>query len=339
MEKIKTAVVGVGMFGDTHARTFHDSEKSELVCVCDLNEQRAKESAARYGCEYTTNPQEIANDKSIQVVGIATPDFAHREPCLMMIEAGKHLIVEKPLATSIEDAEVITAAAVKKGIRFMTDFQNRWNPPFIQAKQSIEQGELGDVVSAYIRLSNHKMITEWLSWTAKSGPQWFLGPHIVDLIRWLFAKEVRKVFASGRRGILAKERGVDTFDSIQAQLVFDDAFATVDTSWIIPPTWPGLDFYMDLLGSKGKIQTEPTKAMSISTDKFSWPFISGRQDAFGNSYGFFKEPLLHFLYCVQEDKPCIVGINDGLIVTRVICAIEESLKTGKVVEIHYPELS
>ena len=159
----------------------------------------------------------------------------------------------------------------------MTDFQNRWNPPFIEAKQAIERGDIGDVVSAYIRLSNAKTITEWLTWTANSGPQWFLGPHIIDLICWLYNKEVKKVFATENGGVLVKERNIDTYDSIQAQLIFDDAFATVDMSWIIPPSWPSLDFYMDLLGSNGKIQTEPTISLSVCSDKFQWPFISGRK--------------------------------------------------------------
>ncbi|MCJ7700804.1 MAG: Gfo/Idh/MocA family oxidoreductase, partial [Anaerolineales bacterium] len=210
MEKIKTAVIGVGAFGDTHARTYHESEKADLVFVCDLDEERAKEAARKYNCSYTTDISVVANDKSIQVVSIATPDFAHLEPCLLMIDAGKHLIIEKPLATNLEEAQIITNKATEKGIRFMTDFQNRWNPYLIHAKQMIENGNMGVPVSAYARLSNSIMITEWLSWADKSGPQWFLGPHILDLVRWLFGQEVKKVFATGSRGILKEQRGIDT---------------------------------------------------------------------------------------------------------------------------------
>ena len=89
MKKIRTAVVGVGMFGDTHARTFKESELSDLAYVCDINEERAKESAEKYGCKYTTHPEDIASDPSIQVVSIATPDSVHREVSLIMIEFGK----------------------------------------------------------------------------------------------------------------------------------------------------------------------------------------------------------------------------------------------------------
>lgn len=334
MERIRAAVVGVGTFGDTHARTYHECDSAELVAVCDLDETRAKAAAVRYGCAYTTDPQEIANDSSIQVVSIATPDFAHREPSLLMIEAGKHLIVEKPLATTVDDAVAITRAAKERGIRFMTDFQNRWNPPFIHAKQLLDSGELGYPVSAYIRLCNHIMVTDWLSWAGRSGPQWFLGPHIVDMVRWLFGQTATKVFASGRREILAQQRGADTYDAIQAQIVFEDAFATVETAWVLPPSWPGLDFRMDLLCSKGKIALEPTACgISVAGDSFKWPFIAGRQEAYGRMFGFFREPILHFLDCVRYDKPCLVDPDDGLAVTRIIVAIEKSLQSGEVVEV------
>lgn len=333
MEKIRTAVVGVGMFGDTHARTFFECEFAELVWVCDIDEERAKSAAEKYGCRYTTDPNDIANDRSVQVVGIATPDFAHLEPSLIMIEAGKHLIVEKPLATTLEEAEQITRAAKEKGIRLMTDFQNRWNPPFIHAKQVIESGEVGKPVSAYIRLANSIKINEWLSWTAKSGPQWFLFPHTVDMIRWLFQQEATKVFATGRRKTL-KSQGIDTYDAIQAQVIFEDAFATFETAWILPPSWPGLDFRMDFLGENGKIMVEPTyQNIAVGGNTFSWPFISGRQDAFGHMFGFFREPLLHFLDCIRKDLPCLIDADDGLEVTRIIVAIEKSLSTGEIVEI------
>lgn len=333
MNKVRTAVIGVGVFGDTHAKTYHLSEKTDLAIVCDLNEKRASEIAKKYDCNYTIDFMEIAKDPLIEVVSVVTPDFAHLDPCLAMIEHGKNIIVEKPLATNNEDARKITEAAKKKGVRMMTDFQNRWNPPVIYAKQRIESGEFGSPVSGYLRLSNSIMITEWLSWSGKSGPQWFLFPHIVDLICWLFDKKVEKVFATGRKGILQKQ-GVDTYDSIQAQLIFKDSFATVDTSWILPASWPGLDFYIDLLGSKGKMVLEPTKGnLNVSEGKFSTPFFSGRQDAFDNMFGFFREPILHFVDCVRENKPCIVDIDDGMIVTKIIVAIEESLKSGAIIDV------
>jgi len=334
MEKIKTAVVGVGIFGDTHCRTYFEDPTIDLVCVCDLDEGCAKKAAQKYNCKYTTDSQEIANDPLINVVSVATPDFAHHAVSLQMIEAGKNLIVEKPLSTNVKDAQEITDAAKAKGIKFMTDFQNRWGIPFIQAKQNLESGAFGKPVSAYIRLANSIMITEWLSWTAKSGPQWFLGPHIVDLICWLFKQKPLRVFANGRREVL-KSRGVDVYDAVQAQIVFEDAFATIDTSWIVPTKWPGLDFRMDMQTTKGKMELEPAyNGIVMSTnDEYKMPFISGRKDGFNHMFGFFKEPILHFIDHVRNDTPCLVGIEDGLINTKIIVAIEKSIETGKIVEL------
>ena len=334
MEKIKTAVVGVGMFGDTHCRTYFEDPTIDLVCVCDLDEERAKKAAQKYNCKYTTDSQEIANDPLINVVSVATPDFAHRAVSLQMIEAGKNLIVEKPLSTNVKDAQEITDAAKDKGIKFMTDFQNRWGIPFIQAKQNLESGNFGKPVSAYIRLANSIMITEKLSWTANSGPQWFLGPHIVDLICWLFDQKPLKVFASGRREVL-KSMGVDVYDAVQAQIVFEDAFATIDTSWIVPTKWPGLDFRMDMQTNKGKMEMEPSYngIVMSNNDAYKMPFISGRKDAFNHMFGFFKEPILHFIDHVRNDTPCLVGIEDGLINTKIIVAIEKSIETGKIINL------
>jgi len=333
MDKIKTAVIGVGTWGEIHARTYHESEGADLVCVCDVNADRAKAIAAKYGCAHTTNSQEIANDKRIQAVSVATPDFAHRAPCLQMIEAGKHVLVEKPLATTVQDADAITRAAEAKGIRLMTDFHNRWNPPFVHAKQVLDSGQLGHPVSAYIRLCNQITVTDRLSWSALSGPQWFLGPHIVDMVRWLFGQEARQVFASGRREIL-KARGVDTYDAIHAQVIFDDAFATVEVAWILPPSWPGLDFRMDFLGSKGKIEVEPSpQCIAVGGERFQWPFILGQQPADDRTVGFFREPILHFIDCIRHDKPCRVAPGDGLMVTRIIVAIEKSLQSKAVVQV------
>jgi predicted dehydrogenase len=333
MQKVRTAVIGVGMFGDTHARTYAESESAELVCVCDVDAQRAEKAANTYGCAWTTNSAEIANDPSIRIVSIATPDHLHRDVCLQMIEAGKDLLVEKPLATNIEDAEAITRAAKQKGIRLMTDFQNRWNPPLMAAKQAIESGEMGVPVSAYARLCNAILITKWLPWSGSSGPQWFLGPHIVDLVRWLFCQEAKSVYAVGRRGIL-KERGFDTYDAVQAQIKFEDAFATIDTAWILPPSWPALDFRLDFLGSKGKIELEPTKhGVAVASERYQTPFIGGRQDVYNHMFGFFREPILHFVDCVRHDKPCLVDLEDGLAITRIIVAIEQSIVSGKVVDL------
>ncbi len=101
---------------------------------------------------------------------VVTPDFAHRDPIVAAAEAEKHIITEKPLATTLEDAEAIAKAVRKAGITFMVDFHARWNPPLAIARQNITEGKLGRIVSAYFRLNDTISVpTEMLSWAEKSS--------------------------------------------------------------------------------------------------------------------------------------------------------------------------
>ena len=336
MKKIKVAVIGTGTMGKIHAQIYAESEKAELIYVCDLIEERAKELAKKCSCSYTTKIKKIASDLEIKAVSITTPDFAHREIALEMIEAGKDILVEKPLATSVRDAQDIVNAARKKGVKLMVDFQNRWNPLFIQAKQTIDQGEIGKPVMGYARLSNPLSVPlKMLPWASKSGPEWFLFPHTIDLMRWLINKEPEEVYATGKKGIL-KEKGIDVYDAIQAMVKFEDgSFVSFETSWILPDSWPTLlDFKLMLLGSKGRIGIEGDRqGIDIATDKLNWPFVLGLQHAYGRSFGFFKEPIIHFVDSLYEDKAPMCSGEDGLVVTRVIEAIVKSIQEKKVIEI------
>ena len=101
-----------------------------------------------------------------------------------MIEAGKHVLVEKPLTTDVGEARRIVDAAQDRGVKLMVDFQLRWDPRFMAAKHCMESGELGDGVMGYARLSDTIHVpTEMLGWGANSGPEWFLFPHTMDYAR------------------------------------------------------------------------------------------------------------------------------------------------------------
>lgn len=336
MKKIKTAVVGLGIFGEVHVETYHQYDKTDLAVVCDLDEKKAKKASEKYGCKYTLDSEEIAQNPEIEVVSIATPDFAHHDIALQMINAGKHVLIEKPLTTKVAEAEEIVKAAKAKDVKMMTDFQNRWNPPFIAAKNAIERGELGKPVMISAKLANTtKVPFEFLKWSGKSGPEWFLFPHIIDLVRWLVDQEPRKVFAVGRKEVL-KSHGIDAYDAIQAEIIFDDCFGVFETSWILPPNMTNaLEFKVDFLGTKGKFSAVPHyNGIEISGAGGSYqPFNLGWQETFGVKDGFFIEPIRHFVDAIYYDRKLITKPEDGVIVTKTIDAILRSLETGNVVDI------
>ncbi len=333
MRRLKVGVVGAGIFGQIHARSYYGYHRSEIVAICDLKEEKAREVSQKLGCSYTTNSKDIAQEEEIEAVSIVTPDFAHKEVALEMIDAGKHVLIEKPLTTNSKEAEEIIQAAKGKKVKLMVDFHNRWNPPFLEAKGRIDKGELGKPIMAYCRLSNRIDVpTEWLSWSGKSGPEWFLYPHLIDIVRWLFNQEVKEVYAQGRREVL-KSKGIDAYDSIQTLARLEDSFATFETSWILPLSQPNIvDFQISLFGTKGRIDIDLThQSIDIACVKHELPLIAGETQVHGKVLGFFPLPIHHFVDCVLDEMEPLATGMDGLVVTRVIEAIVESMEKGKII--------
>ncbi len=339
-ERVKVGVIGAGLIGEVHAKAYSEYEKSELVAICDINGARAKKIAKRYGCQYTTESQRLAENPEIKAVSVVTPDFAHYEPVMQMLEVGKDVLCEKPLAMKVAESKEMVEKAKEKGVRLMVDFQNRWSPLFLEAKKEIKGGNFGRLVVGYGRLSNTLFVpTKMVSWAAQTGPQWFLFPHLIDLVRWLLDEEVEEVYAFGHSGIL-KKRGIDIYDAIQAMVKFNKSGSvTFETSWVLPESWPSLiDFKIELLGTKSRIGIKGDhQGIDIAGEKFAYPFALSEQNAFGKTIGFFHEPILHFVDSILNNRIPEASAEDGLAITKIIAAIEKSILEKRVVKIEEAE--
>jgi len=340
VKKTGFGLIGTGLWGEMHARTYASSPAAELKAICDLRKDRAREIAGKYGAENCyTDYRKLLERDDISAVSIATPDFAHTEIAVAAAEAGKHILIEKPLATSVEECEKIIAAVKAAGnIKFMVDFHNRWNPPFAQTKTAIEEGELGKPMLMYVRLNDAISVpTNMLSWASKSEVVWFVGAHAVDLARWLFDDEVCKVYAVSRAGVL-KKKGVDTPDFYESILEFrNGGVATIENCWILPNSLPTvIDFKFQVIGSEGAAYIDLssngvihkyTGEEASNPDVFVFPTIHGKPMGFG------IESIRHFVDCVVNDKEPMTTGEDGLAVTRIITAIQESSRKGEPVEL------
>jgi predicted dehydrogenase len=333
-------VIGAGILGEEHALVFSHTPEIELVAVCDVNADRAKAIAEKFGARtWYTDYQELLKNPDIQAVSIATPDFAHRDITLAAAQAKKDILVEKPLATSLKEAEEIAVAVKTAGVKLMVDYQNRVNPPFVAAKKSIEAGEIGRPAYGYIRLSNTTWVPmEMLTWGSKSSSLWFLGIHCIDMVRWLLADEVKRVYAVTRSGIL-KDLGVDTQDFHVAIAEFSKgAVVTIENAWILPRSQPMVyEFKLELLGSKGQVNVNTSHHAAIEKH------VDGKMaygDVFGTTPtgprrlgGFVKEAIAQFVDAVLYDQPVLGSVEDGLAGVRVADAIERSEASGQPVDL------
>lgn len=334
-------IIGAGLWGEVHAGVYSSFPYAKLVAICDLNEERAKTIAKKYGAlAYYTEYEELLKNPDINAVAVVTPDYTHRAPIVAAAMADKHIITEKPLATTQQDVEAIRVAVKSSGVRLMVDFHARWNPPIVVAKEDIENGKLGRIVSAYLRLNDTISVpTRMLSWASKSSILWFLGSHTVDILRFLFKDEVERVYSVSRSGIL-KKRGIDVEDIFQSILEFKSGIiATIENNWIVPNSNPSVnDFKVNILGEKGMISMDLTHSQLIERyleDHSDHPDVLVKTKVMDKYVGFAYESIKDFVECVATGRPFVVGLEDGIRVTKVILAIMESARSGKPVDVVY----
>ena len=327
MQKIGAAVVGVGIYGKNHVRVYKDDPSVELLSVWSRTEKTASLVSAEYGVPYTTDLMEIANNGDIRIVSISTPDFAHVEPAVAMLLAGKDVLLEKPMAMTSAGCREILQAQKKGGGKLMVNFHNRWYPSYVKARETILSGGIGELNTSYLRLSDRiEVATEWLPWSGSSGPHWFLFPHIVDLLLWVSGDEVIEVSAYGSKGVL-ESKNIDTYDVVQAQLKLKKSVATIESSWILPQSWPNIiEFRSEFYGTEGGMRLlSDYEGITIISDQYREPLLLDPVTE--------NEPIKYFIDCVKNNvAPEPTGL-DGLRVTKIIEAIELSLETGGKVSV------
>src|SRR5215210_1486274 len=143
MEQVGAAVVGAGHWGERHAYAYHRLPRARLVGICDVDQQRARKLADRYGADSIYERiDDLLDDPKVEIVSIALPDHLHTEAALSCASRGRHILVEKPLALTVEECETVIEAADVGGVRLMVDFANRWNAPFLKDSVSISQRDL-----------------------------------------------------------------------------------------------------------------------------------------------------------------------------------------------------
>ncbi|MGI6610779.1 MAG: Gfo/Idh/MocA family protein [Limnochordia bacterium] len=341
MSQIRTAVIGVGTFGQWHARAYSELTDAQLVAVADVNAERAQRVAELYGAEAYQDYRALLERKDVDAVSVVLPDHMHREACIEAARAGKHILVEKPLATSEDDAQAILEAVEQAGIRLMVDFANRWSPPFLHAKAALDEGEIGLPVHISMKLNDTLEVPlHMLRWSSESSVAWFLGSHCVDLLRWLLSDEVAALRAVSRSRVL-REQGVDTPDFYQTVLEFSSGtVAYLENSWVLPTANATVfEFEADIVGSKGRIRIDTAQHSCIqkTTDRLSHPDVLMFNEVNGKLAGFGILPMAHFVTCLQQDLPFQVTIDDALQAVKLVAAIERSAACGgKVITFEGP---
>jgi predicted dehydrogenase len=335
MESIGIGLVGAGLFGRNHAIVYSRLAETQLLAVCDVDRDRAAQVAAEFGASGVYGRiEDVLAHPGVQAVSIATPDFVHTDDVVKALEAGKHVLCEKPLAMTVADAERIREAARRSPAKLMVDFANRVSPPIAAAKKTIDDGELGRPIHVMARLSNTLFVPfKMLSWADKSSALWFLGSHVIDLLRYLTGQEVVRVYAVAGHGLL-RSRGIDIPDVYLSTLEFSGGvIAQMENSWVLPEDNPMIyDLKIEIVGDKGQVQIDTShngafRKMTGQGMRYTDVFgITPAGDT--RTGGFAMEGIGRFIDAIVRDAPVLAGVEDGVAVTRILVAIEESARGG-----------
>jgi predicted dehydrogenase len=347
-EQYGFGVIGAGVWGETHLKAYSTAPHVRLACVCDKDDGLARDRAKTYQAESsTTDYHELLGRDDIVAVSVVTPDFLHRQITVAAAEAGKHILLEKPMATDLDDCQAMIAAAKANGVTLMVDFHNRFNASFVALKQAIDSGQMGEPQMVSIRLNDTIYVpTQMLSWGGQSSVLWFLGSHSVDLVRWLFQDEVRRVYCVARSRVL-RARGLDTPDFFHYICELrGGGVAHVENCWIMSNAFPTVaDLKCEFVGSEGTALFSTVKSDTVefysdhplrpyaSSPGVMFPDTNVVMDIHGKATGFGVESILYFADCVINGREPFIRPEDGLENTRVLLAALESARTGQPVDL------
>ncbi len=341
---VKLGIVGAGVWGSMHAQAYAQHPSAQLVAICDLDRERAEQLAARFGAAHVFTDLDRMLDLGLDGLSVATPDTAHAEIAIRAAERGVHILVEKPLATTIAECEQMICAAERAGVWLMVDWHNRWNPPCYYAWRAIRQGEIGEVRYVYYRLSDTVYVpTQMLAWAERSSVMWFLGSHALDTTCWWVGRPPLRVYCQKRSGML-NNLGVHTPDLYVTLVDFEGgALAVIENTWILPQQSPSLiDHQGEILGAQGALYVDATHNRSLAQyspataggfPHPSFPDLFVTPEIYGRQKGFAVESIYHFIECIRDNRPPLATGQDGLLNTRLILAAEQSARTGLPVDV------
>ena len=338
LKQIRFGVIGAGMQGASHLRQLSQHPLVDLRALCDINENLLTSAADAHNSPLRfTDYGDLFDSDEIDAVVVVLPDHLHRDAAVRALEAGKHVLLEKPMATNVEDAVAIAEAARNNDGFLMLNLSNRWMYPFSEGKKIVDSGAYGDVRHVFARMTNRiDLPTKMLPWLKDSHPAHWIGIHRLDIARWWIGREVVRVRGVERYGVL-KEQGYDAPDFYQATIEFDGgAVMNLEGSWILPLTFPALvDSRFYALCEKGVIDIDRMRSELMTAGPDTWTLNTPTAGPVNDQEsGHVHAAANHFVDCILQGKPPMIGAEDGLALTRVLCAIVESCRDdGKIVDL------
>lgn len=331
---MRVGIVGAGRMGDRHADAYRHIMGVELAGFADIDTERSAKLASKYGGKTYGSIAELLEDKSIDAVNICTPNPLHAENSLFALKKGKHVLVEKPMATILSDCDLMINGAKKAGLSLMVGHTYRFYPSSIRVKELLSAGEIGSVRLVFNygldpgQIAGKGATPEWALKKETGGGVFFDTIHAVDKLRYWLSDEVSSVY------VPLMDRIDDSATAEQmgmATLVFRNG--AVATLMPVSPTWGVRDTGCKIIGKKGALYVtygEEVKVGKKDWVQHSFPHQAQKTTYEHNLQGFVNE-LSEFLSSIKEKRQPSVSGEEGKKNLAVVLAMYESFERKKVI--------
>lgn len=337
---IRFAILGCGRIARRHADLLGLEQigGARLTAVCDTNSVRAQAFGDRYRVKAFTQLAEMLQQPDIDVVAVLTPSGMHAEHAMAAARSGRHIVVEKPIALTLDDADAMIAAAAAAKVRLFVVKQNRFNVPVLKMREALEKGRFGRLVLGTVRVrwcrdQAYYDQDGWRgTWALDGGVLSNQASHHVDMLSW-FMGDVVSVYAKGITALV----DIEAEDTAAATLKFaNGALGIIEATSAARPK--DIEGSVSILGSSGAVEIAGFAMNSIRTWQFSVPdendtivmekYSVNPPDVYGFGHHAYYE---HVVHCLQSGNAAVVDGVEGKRSLELISALYESMASGREV--------
>jgi len=341
---LKFCLVGCGRIAKRHSELLggNQIEGADLVAVCDIVQEKANEIANKYGVDSFSDMHDMLTSVEIDVIVILTESGFHAQHVIELAKYGKHIVVEKPMALTLEDADRMIEACDINGCRLFVVKQNRFNLPVVKLRKALEEGRFGKLIMGTVRVRwcrEQKYYDQdpWRgTWALDGGVLTNQASHHIDLLEWMFG-DVESVFAKS----ITASVDIEAEDTAAVVLKFSSgAIGIIEATTAVRPI--DIEGSLSVIGEKGMVEIGGFAVNELK----HWNFTDVKPEDdivkkdFSvnppNVYGFgHKEYYEHVVECINRDKKQLVDGLKGRKSLELINAIYESVETGKEVKLKF----
>ena len=314
MRTVNVGVIGVGAMGENHVRVYHKMEEANLMGVSDVSERALKKIEKKYGAKGYTDYCELLANPEIEVVSVCVPTTFHHAVVMEAIKHKKHVLVEKPIAFTLTEAEEMIAAAKEAGVILATGHVERFNPAVQKAKELIDDGVIGDIVS-----KKKKRVGPLPPRIKDVGVSIDLAIHDLDIMNYLFEEEITQVYGTMNSSFDDSEFE----DHAEIMVSFDnESTGIIEVNWLTPYKRRELE----LTGTAGIISVDYIQQSIEVFGKFAQDIEIVHEEPL-------KGELKSFLNSVVEEKEPVITGEDGLKALKMVIAANKSSKEHRPVSL------